>query len=287
MNRYLFFSKTTLGNYFMERKKPQSMPLKTVISKTRTYPRRAAGAYRCKSMHNMIEERSLGVKTPVESKIKRPCRGTGGRGVGRDAIRYWAPYSVEMKVLRLIFWNPKFMFRNVPIVKAWVAVMTMLHVARQRAIFFSLSVLRNLRGKNWGGGGCSSHVTCICLYKWQHLNYMFMNDSLFLFLWIFWLYLIVISDRKFSDSFDVWIKPPFSCVFFSLPMDTLIRIYVTTVWLRPVKHSMKCPPPHFKFVMSHRNLNNITSLYYYHRAIFTFDNNFSFISWISLILLSD
>ena len=149
MNRYLFFSKTTLGELFYGEKKTQSMSLKTVISKTRIYPRRA-GANCCKSVNNMIEERSLGAKTPVESKIKRPCRGTGGRGVGRDVIRNWAPYSVEMKVLRLFFffWNPKFMFRNVPIINAWVAVMTMLHVARQRAIFFSLGVLRNLRGKN-------------------------------------------------------------------------------------------------------------------------------------------
>ena len=53
------------------------------------------------------------------------------------------------------------MFRNVPIVKAWVAVMTMLHVARQRAIFFSLGVLRNLRGKNWGD---AHHMLLVYVY---------------------------------------------------------------------------------------------------------------------------
>ena len=29
-----------------------------------------------KSRHSKIEERSLGVKAPIESKIERPCRGT-------------------------------------------------------------------------------------------------------------------------------------------------------------------------------------------------------------------
>ena len=89
MNRYfinLFSSISNAdgggGGGILWREKTQSMPLKTVISKTRTY-RRRAGAYCCKPMHNMIEGRSLGVKTPVESKIKRPCRGTGGRGVGK------------------------------------------------------------------------------------------------------------------------------------------------------------------------------------------------------------
>ena len=33
-----------------------------------------------KSRHNIIEERSLGVKDPGESNVERPCRGTGGRG---------------------------------------------------------------------------------------------------------------------------------------------------------------------------------------------------------------
>lgn len=28
----------------------------------------------------MADERSLGVKIPGESKVDRPCRGTGGRG---------------------------------------------------------------------------------------------------------------------------------------------------------------------------------------------------------------
>ena len=28
--------------------------------------------------HNMIEERGIRIKTPVESKVKHPCWGTGG-----------------------------------------------------------------------------------------------------------------------------------------------------------------------------------------------------------------
>lgn len=64
MNRYLFFSKTTLGELFYGEKKTQSMSLKTVISKTGIYQRRE-GAYSCISVHNMIEERSQGVRPPL------------------------------------------------------------------------------------------------------------------------------------------------------------------------------------------------------------------------------
>ena len=32
------------------------------------------------SRHNMADERSLGVKIPGESKVDRPCRGTGEGG---------------------------------------------------------------------------------------------------------------------------------------------------------------------------------------------------------------
>ena len=38
------------------------------------------------SQHNMTEERSLGVKIPGESKVERPCRGTGGGGAPLSAI---------------------------------------------------------------------------------------------------------------------------------------------------------------------------------------------------------
>ena len=48
------------------------------------------------SRHNMADERSLGVKIPGESKVDRPCRGTG-EGGGHNSN------FVETKVLKFFF----------------------------------------------------------------------------------------------------------------------------------------------------------------------------------------
>ena len=53
----------------------------------------------------MIKERSLGVKVIGESKVERPCRGTGGNGgVGVEyATECHIFNSEEKKVLKLFF----------------------------------------------------------------------------------------------------------------------------------------------------------------------------------------
>ena len=62
----------------------------------------------------MIEERSLVIKPPGESKIGRPCRGTGGEGGGGRNTHNERHISnfVDMKVSKLFFY-PKIMFRHV------------------------------------------------------------------------------------------------------------------------------------------------------------------------------
>ena len=64
-----------------------------------------------KSRHNMIEERSLGVKAPVESKLERPFKGSAGKGVGmaKYATERYIFKFVEMKVSKLFF-----KFKHVP-----------------------------------------------------------------------------------------------------------------------------------------------------------------------------
>ena len=49
-----------------------------------------------KSTHNMIEQRSLGVKAPGESKAERLCRGNWGRGGG---WRSTPPSAIYVKTL--------------------------------------------------------------------------------------------------------------------------------------------------------------------------------------------
>ena len=51
----------------------------------------------------MTEERSLGVKAPVESKLERPFKGSAGKGVGmaKYATERYIFKFVEMKVSKL------------------------------------------------------------------------------------------------------------------------------------------------------------------------------------------
>lgn len=53
----------------------------------------------------MIEERSIGVKAPAESKLERPFRGSGGKGVGvaKYATERHIFKFVEMKVSKPFF----------------------------------------------------------------------------------------------------------------------------------------------------------------------------------------
>ena len=53
----------------------------------------------------MIEERSIGVKAPAESKLERPFRGSGCKGVGvaKYAAERHICKFVEIKVLKPFF----------------------------------------------------------------------------------------------------------------------------------------------------------------------------------------
>ena len=46
----------------------------------------------------MVEEMSLGVKAPGESKVEHPCREKGGEGRG-GGMRHWAPYEMKVSIL--------------------------------------------------------------------------------------------------------------------------------------------------------------------------------------------
>ena len=56
--------------------------IKTILHSTDNQWSKGVATQLIKSGPNMIEDRSLGVNAPGESKVERPCWGTGGEGEG-------------------------------------------------------------------------------------------------------------------------------------------------------------------------------------------------------------
>lgn len=66
-----------------------------------------------KTKHNMVEERSLRIKAPNESKVERSFRGTRGRGWGWGiGICKWAPYFnfMVIKVVKLFLKSQMYVY---------------------------------------------------------------------------------------------------------------------------------------------------------------------------------